>query len=263
MAKKIPPRLTSLGRQSLPEEIEVQGHRYKKTRIFKNDFFAITAMYENILEKLEKSDKIILKVHRRASFYLIPMCWIGKILASREQVCFERLADVQGIPKFIGRWEKTGIIREFIEGHPLEKREKVSDPFHAQLRTIIDHIHSRNMAYVDLEKSENVLVGDDHRPYLFDFQIAWIWPAKWGGNLWPATALRRWFQTSDHYHLIKLQRRTRPDQLSDQQLKASYHKPWYIRWHGILTYPLMKGRRKILNRIDPKRAGRERGRVST
>lgn len=259
MAKKIPPSLTALGRRSLPDEIDVRGIRYKKCRVFKNDFFAITAMYENVLNN---SEKVVLKVHRRAPFLLIPMCWIGKILASREQASFELLADVQGIPTFIDRWEMTGIVREYIEGHPLAKGENVSDDFHVQLRSIIDQIHAHNMAYVDLEKCENVLVGEDGQPHLFDFQIAWYWPAKWGGHLWPVTALRRLFQDGDLYHLIKLQRRTRPDQLTEEQLAASYRKPWYVRWQRIITYPFTWCRRKILGRIDPKRAGQERGRIS-
>ncbi len=255
MGKKIPPSLTALGRGSLPPEIEVSGGRYALRRVFKNDFFAITAMYEG------EVGRVLLKVGRQASFLLLPMAWVGRWLAAREQAALTHLDDVNGIPKFMARWGPTGIIREYVEGHPLAKSEHVADDFHPRLRSLIEVIHRQGMAYVDLEKCENVLVGDDGRPYLFDFQISWYLPDRWGGKLWPMRVLRGWFQRGDLYHLLKLQRRTRPDQLSPEALAASYRKPWYVRVHRMVTWPFTCVRRAILNRVDPRREG-ERGRVS-
>lgn len=255
MSKRVPPSLTALGRRSLPEQLELGGRRYARRRIFKNDFFAITAMYE------AGDHKVLLKVGRQASFLLMPMGWIGRLLAAREAAALTHLHDVEGIPKLIDRWGRTGIIREFIEGRELAKGEHVPDDFHERLRTLIETIHERGMAYVDLEKCENVLVGDDGRPYLFDFQIGWFLPRRWGGELFPARMLRRWFQSGDRYHLIKLQRRTRPDQLSPEMLANSYRKPWFVHVHRFLTRPFTTIRRAILNRIDPRKKRGERGRI--
>lgn len=257
MSKKVPPSLTALGRRRLPGEICVAGQALAHRKTFKNDFFAVTALYE-----AGDGKRVLLKVGRQASFALIPMAWIGRLLARREAGALQRLSDLEGIPQYIGPWERTGIIREFVDGHPLAKGEPVPDDFHPRLRNLIDAIHQRGMAYVDLEKCENVLVGADGRPWLFDFQICWYWPRKWGGELWPARLLRRWFQSGDRYHLVKLQRRTRPDQLSEEELAASYRKPWYVRWHRVLTWPFTAVRRAILNRVDPRRRPGERGRVS-
>ncbi len=231
------------------------GESYTQREVFKNDFFAITALYEGA------PGKVLLKVNRQASFLLVPLGWVGRFLARREEGAFQRLADVDGVPQLIGPWGSTGIVREFVEGHPLAKGEQVPDDFHEQLRTLIDRIHQRDMAYVDLEKCENVLVGDDGQPHLFDFQICWYVPLKWGGELWPMRRLRAWFQAGDRYHLLKLQRRTRPDQLTAEQLAASYRRPWYVRMHRFVTLPFTRVRRLILDRIDPRRQGRERGRV--
>lgn len=74
--------------------------------------------------------------------------------------------------------------------------------------------------------------------------------------------LRRWLQSGDLYHLTKLQRRTRPDQLSEEQLAASYRKPWYVRLHRTITGPFTWVRRRILDRVDPRRGRGERGRIS-
>lgn len=260
LAKRVPPSLTALGRRSLPDEIEVEGIRYRKARVFKNDFFAVTARYDELEGNGGRS--VLLKVGRTASFLLIPMGWVGRLLRAREEAAFRKLEDIEGVPRLIGRWEKTGLVREFVEGHPLAKGERVADDFHPRLRALIDAIHERGMAYVDLEKCENVLVGDDGRPHLFDFQICWYLPRGWGGELWPARVLRRWFQDGDRYHLIKLQRRTRPDQLSPDALAASYRKPWYVRAHRFVTRPFTVVRRAVLSRVDPRKQRGERGRVS-
>lgn len=255
MARKVPPSLTALGRKSLPERIEVHEQTYAHKRTFKNDFFAVTALYEG------EGRRVLLKVGRQASFLLIPLAWVGRWLASREAAFFGRLEGVEGIPRLIDRWGPTGIIREFVEGHPLAKGERVPDDFHARLGAIVAEIHERRMAYVDLEKCENVLVGDDGRPYLFDFQISWYWDRRWGGELWPVRRLRAWFQRGDRYHLMKLKRRTRADQMTEEELAASYRKPWYVRVHRFLVWPLLWLRRRILGRIDPRRKKGERGRV--
>ncbi len=256
LAKTTPPSLTALGRGSLPETIEVDGRPYTRRKIFKNDFFAVTAMYEG------EAGKVLLKVGRQAGFLLVPLGWLGRLLAARERAALQRLQDVDGVPRLIGRWGKTGIIREYIEGHPLSRGERVPDDFHPRLRNLIERIHQHGMAYVDLEKPENVLVGDDGKPHLFDFQISWNIPARWGGELWPARRLRRWLQEGDRYHLLKLQRRTRPDQLSQEAAAASRKRPWYLRSYGIMTRPITRLRRRVLSRVDPRRNDGERGRVT-
>ncbi len=255
LVRQTPPSLRALGRRSLPEVIEVDGQSYSQVRLFKNDFFAATALYEG------PAGRVILKVQRRASFLLIPLSWVGRLLAAREAAALSRLSGVPGVPRLIGRWGQTGIVREFIEGRTLSPKEHVPDDFHERLRQLIETIHARDMAYVDLEKCENVLVGDDGRPYLFDFQIAWYWPRSWGGDLLPARLFRRWLQVGDRYHLIKQQRRTRPDQLTAEARAESYAKPWFVRVHHIITRPFTRARRMVLNRIDPRGKRGERGRI--
>lgn len=255
MPKTVPACLTALGREPFPESVDVGDQTYTLRKVFKNDFFAVTAMYEGT------GGKVLLKINRRAWFGPVPMRWVGRILVKKEVTALTRLADLSGVPRLLRRWGDTGIVREFVDGVPMRKGKPVGDDFHRQLRCLIDEIHDREMAYVDLEKCENVLVGADGRPYLFDFQISWYVPRRWGGSLWPLTGLRRWFQQGDRYHLLKLHRRTRRDQLSPEQLAASYRRPWYVHVHRLLTGPITWCRRRILDRVDPRRRNGERGRV--
>ncbi len=257
-ARRAPPAvLTATGHAGLPASIDVDGTLYRRVRVFKNDFFAATAMYES------HRDRVLLKVHRCAGFFGLPLRWVGRLLARREWAAFARLIDVDGVPNPIVRFGPTGIIREFVEGDPLHRGQRVPDEFHPRLRVLIDTIHRRGMAYVDLEKCENVLVGTDGRPYLFDFQIAWLGTARWVANRWPLRAIRSRLQAGDLYHLTKLQRRTRPDQMTPEALAASYRKPWYVQVHNRLTRPFTLTRRWLLNRVAPRQTPGERGRVAT
>lgn len=262
MSKTTPAALKALGHGVLPATIEVNGRRYIHRQVFKHDFFAATALYEADAPFEDQVDRVILKVQRQAPFLLFPLGWIGRLLAARERSAFERLAGIPGIPRLLGGWGPTGLIREYVEGHTLAEVDRVNDDFHPRLRELIGAIHARDMAYVDLEKPGNILVGEDGRPHLFDFQISWYWPRRWGGALWPARAIRRRLQSGDLYHLIKLQRRTRPDQLTPEALAASYRKPWFVRTYNLLTRPFTRFRRRILGRLDPQRGRGERGRTS-
>ena len=255
MPRSTPPSLQALGGKPLPTSLTVGGRTYYHRKTFKNDFFAVTALYEG------KAGKVVLKVGRQASFCLIPCKWVGRFLARREEWFLRQLDDLDGVPEFLGRWGDTGIVRHYLEGHPLQKKEHVADDFHPRLRALVQEIHRRGMAYVDLEKCENVVVGDDGRPYLIDFQIAWRGRPPGLAKLPPLSWLGACLQCGDLYHLVKLQRRTRPDQLSEEELAASYRKPWYVRLHRIVTAPLQRIRRAVLQRVDPRRGSGERGRV--
>lgn len=247
--------LLALGKEPPPEEIELGGARYDLARIFKHDFFAYTALYEG------SAGRVVLKIGRKAPFCGLPLSWIGRLHSWHESEVFRAVDDLDIVPRFTGRWKRHGITHEFIEGHPLERGERVADDFFPLLSAGLEELHRRGLAYVDLEKCENVLVGADGRPYLFDFQISWRWPFAFLRERWPVTWIARRFQAGDRYHLTKLQLRTRPDLLTPGELTAARHKPFLVRLHGGLTRPLTLLRRFVLRRVDPTRKRGERGRV--
>lgn len=260
-----PPWLLALGREAPPASVELDAggsvERYRLLRVFKHDFFAYTALYEG--ERAGERRRIVLKIGRKAALLGLPLSWIGRLHAWHESAVFREVDDLDIVPRFTGRFGRYGITHEFIEGHPLEKGERVPDDFFPRLAAGLTEIHRRGLAYVDLEKCENVLVGLDGRPYLFDFQISWRWPFAFLRERWPVTAIARRFQAGDRYHLTKLKRRCRPDLFTPEELSAARRKPFLVRLHGSLARPLTFLRRFVLKRVDPTRKRGERGRVRT
>ena len=255
-----PSWLLALGKESPPSTIELEGEHLELSRIFKHDFFAYTALYEG------RRARVVLKIGRKAPILGMPLSWIGRLHSWHESAVFRAVDDIDIVPRFTGRWGRYGITHEFVEGHPLAKGERVPDDFFPRLAGGLAEIHRRGLAYVDLEKCENVLVGKDERPYLFDFQISWRWPFRVLRGRWPVTWIARRFQAGDRYHLTKLKLRCRPDLFTPEELAAARRKPFLVRLHGGLTRPFTLLRRFVLKRVDPKRGDPrsergERGRV--
>ncbi len=267
-ARRPPAWLRALGRDDLPTEIILDGRTYLHRRTFKHDFFAATGLYELPapdepgLQGMDRgAGKVVLKIGRRAPFFGLPLRWIGRYLSSREARLYQRVQSVPGIPRYLGRVGPTGFAHAYVEGRPLAKGDRPGDDFFPRLAEMLDRIHALDVAYVDLEKRENILLGEDGRPYLIDFQISWHWPAGRGGRRWPLGAILRKLQHSDRYHLLKHWRRIRPDQLSDDQLAASYKAPFWIGIHRFLFRPFTQLRRRILVRLGARSsaAGRSPG----
>ncbi len=238
----------------MPASIEVSGVGYTHLATWKHDFFAATGLYE------AGQRRIVVKIGRRVGFLGFPLGWIGRLLARHEADMLRRLADLDGIPRLVGMCGNDAFAHSFVPGRTLRKGERVNDDFFKRLSALLDVLHQRRMAYVDLEKPNNVLVGDDGQPYLLDFQISWPWPLGRLADTGPAWWVGRRLQQGDLYHLRKLQRRIRPDQMTPQELADSYHRPWPVRLHARLTRPLTRLRRRALANLDPDHRGGERGR---
>ena len=241
--RESPPWLRALGSRELPSEIVINERKLSHISTFKHDFFAATAAYG------EHTPRFVLKIGRETRLFGLPSRWIGLFLTRREMRMLGRVQGVAGIPRLTGIWRETGLVREFIPGRPLPKGRLPNDSFFPRLAAILDEIHARDMAYVDLEKRENILLGEDGRPYLIDFQISWHLPRNRGGDTWIARKILGVLQSADRYHLLKHWRRARPDQLDAGKLAESRRAPFWIAWHRMLFRPLTVARRWILVRL--------------
>jgi hypothetical protein len=234
--------MRALGKNEPPAKFELGGTTWNRTRIHKHDFYAVTAFYESA-----DGGKSVLKMGRTIEFAGFPLLWLGKYLCRRELHFYRKLSDLPNIPRVLGTVGQTGFVHDYVEGRPLAKDRPVPDTFFTELFALFDKLGERNVAYMDTNKPENILLGDDGKPYLIDFQISFdaenCWP-KWLANWF----LRRCRHT-DRYHLLKHKNRLRPTEMTDDDRRQLEHKHWLIRLHRFLTAPYFKFRRRTFKRL--------------
>jgi hypothetical protein len=227
----------------LPARVTCAGRRFEHLRTFKHDFFAATGLYRG------PDGLAVLKMGRQNEFLTVPMGWIGAALTCREVRFYQLLQDLSGIPRLIGTVGSHGFLHEYVPGHPLGRYDQVPDAFFDELLAMINVLHSRHIAYVDLNKRQNILKGDDGHPYLIDFQIAlYLPPVGWRGLGLVQWLLRR-FQHADRYHSLKHKRRLRPDLLNVVERAQVERLSIWIRLHRWLARPLTNLRRRVLKRL--------------
>jgi len=232
----------ALGKCDPPAQVQVGGANYRRITIFKHDSWAATALYED-----DSGQQIVCKFNRRQSILGIPMSWLGRSLARRETGMYARLAPVSHVPDGCGdvyvdevRLANAAAHR-FVAGSPLSNSTVVGDAFFDELESLVSCLHERRIAYVDLHKVENVIVGQDGRPYLIDFQISVHLPQKRLLN-WLLGLLQR----SDTYHVAKMKLRIRPDLCDYDRQTIANNRPWWIRLHRLIAVPFRSTRRRLL-----------------
>jgi hypothetical protein len=167
-AQPRPKVFRALGKADPPEQVEIDGHPYRRVDILKHDSWAATALYQG------SRVMVIAKFNRQQSVFGLPMKWLGRWLAQRETRMLQMLADLPNVPDYSGNLAINGInqlhavTHDYVPGHPLERREPVNDAFFPTLQQLIKDMHARDLAYVDLSKRQNIIVGDDDKPYLID-----------------------------------------------------------------------------------------------
>ena len=245
--------LRALGDDAPPDRLEVGGESHRLVELFKHDSWAATALYEG-----PGGVRRVVKLHRKSSAFGVPLFWVGLGTARRESRILRKLAGIPGIPPLAGPvvhngvTQRNGVAREYLEGHPLGDREKVGDDFFPALRSLLQTMHDRRIAYVDLHKRENVLVDAQGSPCLFDFQISVDWP-RW----LPLRPIFSILAGSDDYHLNKHWARCRPDQCGFGEGLVADRRPWWIKAHRFIARPIRELRRRLLVRLGV-RTGRGR-----
>ena len=237
--------MRALGKAGLPRQFNLGGRTYRLARTVKHDFFAATAFYRD-----ESGHTVVLKSGRTGDFAGVPLLWLGRWLCRRELRFYTRLADVPNVPAVLGTVGPTGFVHEFVPGRPLDKHLPVPDGFFDELRDLLAELHRRGIAYVDTNKPQNILLGDDGRPHLIDFQISWD---AQDFDLPGLRTLNRWLlrrlQHEDFYHVLKHKRRIRPDEMTAEETEAAARKSALIRLHRFVFKPYFALRRRTFKRL--------------
>ena len=245
-ARPRPPFLRALGSDDPPAEIEIGGQAHHRTEILKHDSWAATAIYDG------PDGRVVCKFNRRQSLFGLPMAWLGRLLARREAHMLSLLADQPNVPGLRGPVRVGGkrldnaVAHVYVPGRPLARHDHVSDDFFPRLGRLLAVMHRRKMAYVDLHKRENILVGDDGQPYLIDFQISVALGRRWPADTEVMRGLLTLLQRSDEYHFRKHVGHNRPDLYAQMPLSQTVGRPWWIRAHRTIAAPFRTLRRRLL-----------------
>jgi hypothetical protein len=243
----------ALGQGQLPPEITADGATWQRRQAFKHDFYAATGLYERVSgssgSRFDWPRWAVLKVQRTHSFFGLPMRWLGVRLARREIAIYQALQGVPGIPRFLGAVGPTGFLHEYIPGRDLRSSPPLTAAFFDQFQKTLSDMHQRYVAYVDCNKRENILLGEDGRPWLIDFQISY--QVRGGARGGP---LARWwfrrFVRADWYHFYKHKTRLLPEACSPEDFAKAQQRGMLHRLHRILTRPFVVARRRFLARYD-------------
>lgn len=180
--------------------LRFRGAEYRALRVLKEDRYARSTLLEG-----PRGRRFVLKESLLRLPPGVRVAPLASLLARHEAGLYAKLRGVRGIPRLVGRPRPDAFLREYVEGRTVRETARPPDGFFAALEALLLAVHARGVAYVDLAKEENVLVGEDGRPWLIDFQVSL-------DAAGPLRALVPRFQREDLYHLSKMRLRRRPDE---------------------------------------------------
>lgn len=219
MFKRFSHHLYALGKRGMPGHIDVAGRGYDLATVLKHDFVAATGLYRLAAPGENAAaipERVVLKIGRQQCLFGLPLGWLGRLVRRREVGNLERLKHIGNVPHLLARYGKSGYIYGFIEGRSLDEHPVIPEHFFEKLERLVREVHKTGMAYMDMNKRGNILVGSDGDPYLIDFQISLYLGS---GRL--LHKLREYLQAEDMYHILKHKRRLCPEQLRPGEMERS------------------------------------------
>jgi hypothetical protein len=234
------------GDAGLPAHIDCLGRRYLLKKVLKHDFVAGTGLYESSASEAGAPRRLVCKVNRRRRFCLIPLGLLGRFVTWSEIRHLQRCRGIRGVPSVIARLGSHTYIYRYIEGRSLSERPVLPAAFFDDLLHVVRQIHGRKLVHFDLNKPGNILLGDDGRAYVVDFQVS----RRIGDRLLLSRSLsarlRRRLQAYDIYHVYKHKRRFQPQLVTEAEDRLSRTPGPLLSLLRILMWPYKHGRRSCL-----------------
>lgn len=127
----------------------------------------------DILKVAHDGSEAILKDYSAKSW---PVRLFGRRQLRRERRALRRLQGLPGVPIELGEVSPWGLLMEPVPGEPITRwrrrgREAIL-PMVERLSGLVDRIHERGVAHLDLRKRDNILVSGDGIPSIIDFNAS-------------------------------------------------------------------------------------------
>ncbi len=252
VARWFGPCFYACGTNGLPVAIDWDGKSYILVKVLKHDFMAGTGLYETSSADPAGPRKIVCKVNRQAHFCGVPLRWLGRIVTCKEVRNLRRCEGIPGVPRVLARAGPTACIYEYIDGASLDHKPALPPGFFERLLAVLQQIHARGLVHFDLHKRGNILVGDDGRPWIIDFQLSTYLGDRCLLSRRLSVGLRRRLQAYDLYHLYKHKRRFLPAELTEAEDRLSRDNSLPLRLHRAIAGPLKQVRRHCLRYLHAK-----------
>jgi len=224
--------------------IEIDGEVYEHLGTLKEDAFARTDLVA------KDGKKYVFKLSRLGILRPLKLSGLMKRVTAHEARIHKTLEGLRGVARLAKQVGDDCLLREFVEGRTLDRNPPFLRPdFFDEFFEIVKAVHARGVALVDIAKKENVVVTEDGRPFLIDFQISIQRSCGRGPISFLWNCFVRRMQRADVYHLFKHKRRIRPDLITQEELNTYCRKTWS---HHLYTYLLRKPYHLVKRRFIPK-----------
>ncbi|SFO90704.1 phosphotransferase [Tranquillimonas alkanivorans] len=172
---------------------------------------------------------------------------VARLLARREVRGLRAVQGIAGTPT-LHRADRTGILRDWAEGTPLQLAKPRDPAWYADARRLLREMRRRGVTHNDLAKPQNWLMTPDGRAAVIDFQLARTHARK-----------GRWFRLSayeDLRHLIKMKRKFAPQLMTPTERRIAGRRSLPSRaWRATVKPVYNFVTRRLMNWSDAEGAG--------
>ena len=146
-----------------------------------------------------------------------PVRWLGKRQLRRERRALGQLAGVDGVPAILGDLPPHGLFLQPMKGEAITRWRRRPHPeigtMLDRLEVLVDRIHARGVAHLDLRKRDNILVAPDGTPSVIDFNASVLFrPGSLGARL-----VFPMLRAVDRSALLKWKALLLPEQLTPEE----------------------------------------------
>ncbi len=105
---------------------------------------------------------------------LDPRAILARALLARERRALQALRGMPGVPQLsvADQGAAHELLRTHLAGAPLHRATQLPLDYFEHLDELVQALHARGVCHNDLHKEPNILVGEDGRPALVDFQLS-------------------------------------------------------------------------------------------
>jgi RIO-like serine/threonine protein kinase len=180
---------------------------------------------------------------------------IGRLLIAREYKALKRLAPCIGTCDDAIRLGKYTLSYKYVKGQNLSsfsrRNHSIGKDFFPNFERAVKEMHSYGIVHLDIRTGSNIIISEDKKPIIIDFQSYLTL------DFIPGQYLKNLFKSVDISGVYKYWMKMRPDTLEEskkEQLAVSNknRKLWFLKGYMIERHIKNKKKKIIQNQIKNK-----------